>query len=751
MSFEQVDPLSQVEAEIAGEDGQEVEVVGMDEETIQATAGRMIRDAIVYSDSELGPIREEATNYYKGRPFGDEEEGRSQIVITTVRDTILAMMPSVMRTFFGPTLIGEFTPTSQETIDQAKLATRVVDHVIKVENPGWRIIHAASKDAMLKKKGIVKYWWDDSPVVENDTLQDLTEDQVLMLEADPEIEYEVTGQTNFSEPSTTMAAEQALQQYNEALGSVEEDQIPALMQELGPAPQIPEPIILYDCDVKRTRRGGRVRIQEVPPEEFLYTADGTSIEDAAGVWHRQDRTRSQLLALGIDEDLLDGHFSKHAPGARAHSGTELKHNAEAISRTPGQHITSTDVFLPELQEIPYYEGYVYMDINGDGIAEHVKLILFGHNPTLAFEPELAPERPFAVFEIDPEPHTIEGNSIHDRVSDLQLVESKIMRGTLDSLAFALHPRTAVVEGQVNIGDVMNTEIGAIIRERQPGMVRELPTSFAGAQALPILEYFKTTKEERTGISRAAAGLDPDSLQSSTKAAVAATVSGAQQHLDLLVRMLAQTGLKQLMVGVLKLLIRHQHHSRNVRLNGQFVKFDPRHWDAMMDFDLNVGVGMTMPEQRLAMLRALKADQLEALQLYGATGNPLVTVGQYSQTLQRIAELTGAPEAGVFFKELRTDFDIPQPPPKPAPEEILANAEAERVKGDLEREGQVAQHKMQLETKKSAREDAKVEADIFLRAKDLEMKYHAKNVEAEAKRIMAKAAEKKASQTTTTGA
>jgi hypothetical protein len=214
-----------------------------------------------------------------------------------------------------------------------------------------------------------------------------------------------------------------------------------------------------------------------------------------------------------------------------------------------------------MRRVLYIEAYSRVDYDGDGIAELRKVCCMGGGYKVVRNLP-ASYIPFADFPCDPEPHTspLEAMSIFDITRDLQEIKSEILRNTLDSLAQSIHPRTAVVEGQVNIDDVLNNETGAIIRMRAPGMVQPLTTPFVGQAAFPMMEYMDQIKEDRTGMSKAAMGLNADALQSSTKAAVAATISASQGRIELTARILAE-GMKKLFKGILFLVTTHQAFSK----------------------------------------------------------------------------------------------------------------------------------------------------------------------------------------------
>lgn len=124
--------------------------------------------------------------------------------------------------------------------------------------------------------------------------------------------------------------------------------------------------------------------------------------------------------------------------------------------------------------------------------------------------------------------------------------------------------------------------------------------FVGQQAFPMLEYMDGIKEDRTGMSRASMGLNADAPQSSTKAAVSATISASQSRLELTTRILAE-GMKKLFKQILQLTVANQDKARMIRSRNKWVQVDPRMWDATMDVSINVGLGNGDTEQKMAML------------------------------------------------------------------------------------------------------------------------------------------------------
>jgi hypothetical protein len=664
--------------------GQMEEDEVMSEEQLQGVISAEITDAISFIDDDIGGNRALATEYYYGDLFGDEEEGRSQVVSMDVRDTVQGILPSLMRIFFGPERVVEFAPQGPEDVANAEQATDYVDFIFKRDNPGFKILHSAFKDALVRKCGIVKYWWDESVEVRAESFSMLDEQSMMMLTSDPNVE--ISAVREYPVPGT--------EPMNEAQGIMT------------------PPPMMYDVEIKRRIKSGKVKIEALPPEEFLIDRRAKSIEDATFVGHRTMKTVSDLVAMGYDyEEMVEA----------AGNGNDFDNNQEYTARNPFAVISTSNNGDPSSKSVMYIEGYLKVDFDGDGIAEMRRICTIGTGNKV-IRNEIVSERQFADFCPDPEPHTFFGMCPADVVMDIQRIKSNVQRGILDSLAQSIHPRTAIVEGQANMEDVLNTEVGAVIRMRAPGMVQPFTTPFVGQAAFPMLDYLDDIKQTRTGISKAAAGLDADALQSTTKAAVSATVNAAHQHIEMIARIFAETGLRKLFTGILKLVVENQDRERMVRLRNTFVPIDPRSWDAKMDVIVNVGVGDGTIEDRINILNQVAARQEMLIEKTGPN-NPVVSIPQYTNTLTKMLQLAGIKDSANYFNQLPVDFQLPEPPaPKPTPEEILAQVQAQSIQADIQKKAAELQLDRERMIMADDRERDRIEQDGILRRYELELKY-----------------------------
>jgi hypothetical protein len=697
----------------------------MDDAELQAIISQDLVDAVSYVDTDLSPTRAKGTEYYRGDLFGNEVEGNSKVVAMEVRDTVSAMLPSLMRVFFNSENVVEFSPRGPEDVKSAQQATDYANYVFQNDNSGFLTTYAIFKDALVRKCGIAKFWWEDEEKVSIEEYTGLDDQTLEILIQEPGGEVKIVA--SYPDPS------------------VDEMQMTTVDPTTGVPVVMPAPMI-HDVQIKRITRDGRIRIMAVPPEELILDRRARSFDDATIIAHRQMATVADLIAMGYDQEEIEQNLST----------TDLDSNDEYLARQPLSTTFGTnDAANPMMRRVLYVEAYARVDYDGDGIAELRKVCCMGGGYQMVRNLP-ASYIPFADFPCDPEPHTspLEAMSIFDITRDLQEIKSEILRNTLDSLAQSIHPRTAVVEGQVNIDDVLNNETGAIIRMRAPGMVQPLTTPFVGQAAFPMMEYMDQIKEDRTGMSKAAMGLNADALQSSTKAAVNATISASQGRIELTARILAE-GMKKLFKGILFLLTTHQDKARMVRMRNEWVQIDPRAWDATMDANINIALGNGDTNERLQALMMILTKQEQILQQLGPT-NPLVTPQQFSNTLRKIVELSGFKDASSYFQDIPADYVPPAPAaPKPTPEEVLAQVQAESIKADIQKKAaDLELQRQQMMMDDDLKRDQMAQ-DLYLKKYEIELKYNSQistaeidamqNIDREAIRQQALLAQQQAAQ------
>ncbi len=611
----------------------------MADDEVQAVVQNALQESATFVDAELSPERGRATEYYLGKPFGNEEEGRSHAILTELRDAVDGMTPSLMRVFFGGEHTVEFKPTSADTVEQAAQKTDYVRYVFEEENQGFLKTLQVLKDGLIRKIGVFKWDWRAAEEKQGFRQEGLDEPQIQLLQSDLGVTItDLTAVVDDTDPS---------------------------------APT------LYDVEFTRVTKDAGVEIWALPPEEFLFNRQARDLETALLLAHRTLKTRGELIAMGVRKQDIDNHA-----GGGDSTDVSLQANFEelarrdvaGIGRTVGFGFTNDPDLGPENAKILYTEVLMRMDVDGDGIAEWRRLCCIG--PTFYVVENLPADGSmgFAIFTPYPEPHTLIGGSVADRTMDVQKINSSILRAMLDSLAASIFPRTVYLENQASVPDIMNTAIGAPIRERVAGAVRTLEQPFVGQQAMPVLGFMQDVIERRTGRNKGAAGLDADALQSTGKEAVSAVLTGGQEQLELIARIFAEMTLKPLFEGIGRLLLMKQPRKAVVRLRGQWVEVDPRTWDARMDCTVNVALGTSFVDKKLAVLMAVAQDQTTFLQQLGPQ-NPVVTLAMLRNTKARMLRLSGIQDVDSYYLPVAPDWQPPPPPPsQPTPEQQAMEGE-----------------------------------------------------------------------------
>lgn len=665
----------------------------MADSELQPLVEGLIQSAASYIDTELSPERAKATEYYNRKPFGNEEEGRSQVISTDVRDGIRAVLPPMLRVIFGPERPVEFRPRRADAIAAADQATDYVNFVFTEDNKGFLHTHSVLKDGLLKKLGAFKWGWDESYAKCAYKAENLTQGQVEQLAADDEVELTRVSPSEYAEGA--------------------------------------EPT--FTVEYTRNEKGGRACVWAVPPEELIYNREARSVDEALIIAHRTEKTHGELIAMGVDAKIV-----------KQYGGPEpqIKTNPEYIARVEQVSTLGVDEPAGEANEkTAYVEAYIRIDYDGDGIAELRRICTVGSGRYVVSN-DPVDCAPFALWCPDPEPHSITGQSWYDLLSDMQLVKSALLRGNLDSFSASLFPRIWYRQGDANLADVLNTAIGAPIRTQSgPNAVGTFQQDYNGDKAFPLLAYCDDVIERRTGQNKGAAGLDMSALQSTEKAAAHAAVTASQAQQELLARLFCELTLKPLFRGLLKLLVTHSPRKQVARLRGQWVEVDPRSWDADMDVTVNVALGAGMVEEKIATLGEII---MEMKFIFGTFGliNPFVTIKQYRDALAEVAELRGRKDPSRYWTPI-TDQDVEQmkqaqqqaqqnQQSQPNPEMMLAQAqiqlEAQKAQAKMELEQMTSQANLQLEQARMERqhqlEEDKAQREFAARQAEIEQKRHA---------------------------
>ena len=653
------------------------ELKAMTENEVQNIASDAVTNAISFVESEIAEDRIKSQRYFEGEVDIGQEDGRSKIVATKVRDTIRAIKPSLMRVFLSSENAVEFVPSDQNDVKSAEQATKYVNYRFNELN-GYTVLNDVIHDALVKKTGVIKVWWEDNTKQEFYNYTNVTEEEMTVIVNEPDVEV--------IEQSMEMTME---------------------MGEDGMEMEMPQ----YSLKVSYKKEKGKLMMASVPPEEFVIDRNAKSLDDAYVVAHRTEMRVSDLVQMGYD-------FEEMA-NLSGLSNDDTYQDTEQFERKGYEQEDteqSTDI---SMKRVAVTEAYMRMDKEGTGIASMYKILMAGGDNKL-LECEPYGDIPFAVFEVDPEPHTFFGRSVADLIMNDQDSATAMMRGMMDNVALTNSPRQGYVQGQVNVDDLMNNEIGGLVRMKSPQALVDIATPFVAGQVLTAMQYLDDAVEAKTGVSRASMGLDPDALQNTSATAARLQAQQGSAQIETMARNLAEGGFKQLFKLMLHLLVENSCEETLMRLHGEFVPLDPRSWNTDMDVSINVGLGTGKEESKAVALNQALTMQMQIWSTYGSS-NGLVTMTGLRNTLGDMLALSGIKNVDRYFEPMTPEKEqqlIMQQQQQEQQNQQMSEAEAlvqaEQYKADKQAEMNML--KLQIDAQKAIavddRERDKMDQDLL---------------------------------------
>jgi len=658
--------------------------------------GNHIENALGYLGGNLSESRKKSIEYYLGDKLGTEIDGRSQVVSTDVSDTIESILPNLLRVFTASDKVVRCEPVTAEDVPLAEQATAYLNHVFYKDNNGFQLLYNFFKDALIEKNGFLKIYWDESESVEFETYQNLSKADKDALE-DTKDEIEILEEEEIEDETAKEQFEKLIEQY-EAQGV--------------DVSQVEEPdFILYNCKIKRTKKTGKIKIESVPPEEFLIDRNAKSIDDADFVSHKVLMSRSDLVAMGYDEDEVN-----ELPA----SSDDIYNTEDMVRQRDIDEYPVDNYTQGQNTKVLIYESYVKYDYDEDGIAELRKIVSAGDDGSMVLENMPCDSVPFVTVTPIPMPHRFYGRSVSELVEDIQLMKSTVMRQLLDNMYLTNNNRVAIMDGMVNMDDLLTTRPGGVVRTKQPPnqVMQPMTAQPISQQAFPLLSYLDTVREARTGITKSAQGLDADTLNSKTATGVNTLMTQTQMRSELIARIFAETGVKDLFRKIFELMVKYQDRERVVMLNNQYVPVKPTEWKDKFNISIVVGLGTGSKEQQTVMLNSILERQIQAFQLQGGKEMPMVTLKNIYNTLSKVIENAGLKNVESYF----VDPDIGKqmmPPPQPPPLTPIEKIEFTRI--DAENKRKIAD--LELQAQQLNQKTQEMTLDFEAKIKEMALKYN----------------------------
>ncbi|CAB3905220.1 hypothetical protein LMG2828_04712 [Achromobacter piechaudii] len=655
-----------------------------------------INEAAQWQEEQFRDERERNYRYYLGEGAAGPA-GRSQAVSWDVYETIESALPYLIEIFLSGENVGEFEPVGVEDEQFAEQATDYINYILLKQNPGFLIFNTWIKDALLSKIGIVRAYWAECEKVTVKEYKGIDEDQLTML-LDTD-DAEVTERTSYDDPEDLKMREKA----REALNTL----APDVRAKVEAVLSMPVRQVL-DVKIQTTRKKGRIYIDNVQPENFVITPRAKTMAGADIVGEMKSMSRSDMREAGYKKKDVDGVQS---------FGAVIDQEAGIAQVANGeQDYSLVDYISPDdaTEEVQVFDGFIRLDYDGDGIAEWRRVVR-GGNRTLLNEESEGPD--FVVMSPILIPHRLVGMALADSVAPIQDTSTAMMRQYIDSLMLANNPRTAVLDGAVNLDDLLNNRIGGIVRMKSIGAAAPLQTTNVADSALQGIEFMDTRRESRTGITRYNQGLDADSLNK-TATGVTKIMSAGDARKKMMARIMAETGVKDLFRLLLRLVTDNQDKPATIRLRNAWVQVDPSPWSPEMDVTIETGQGTGDKSQIIGVLQGILAVQKEAM----GTGAPVSTWKNVYNTLSQIVKLAGLKSVDKYFTDPETATQQPTGGAgQDSPEAALAQAQVKAA--ELTLQGKQLQIQADMQAKQADVEIEKVklqQAQVQLQIKQAEL-------------------------------
>lgn len=511
--------------------------------------------------------REHALATYLGQPDGKEVEGRSKVISTDVADAIEWIMPEIVKAFTQNNEVVTFDPTSDGDEDQAELESQYVYDILMKENNGFIILHQFIKDMLMQKNGFIKTYFDENIEKTTEEYTDIIEPEYEMLLADEEVE---------------------IQSMTESVD--EESGLP-----------------LFSCKIERTTSDPKINVVSVPPEEFRVNRlhNSVDVSDARFTAHVMLKTAGDLVQMGFDRDFID----------EIPSSEVFENDREYRFYIMGEEVGLDDDISgdPALRPLEIAECCMRMDIDEDGIAERVKvLVAGGNNPTHLLSVEPLDSNPFISSTAILMSHKMFGLSIYDRLRQIQEQKTTLWRNILDNMYLQNNQRTIVVEGQVKMDDLLVSRPGGVIRVKRLDALQPFVTPPLGQDAFSMMNYLDQVRAGRSGVSPEGAVNDVNIGDNVGSQGVERLMSSKEELVGLMIRVIAETGIKPLCYKIREEARKNPVAIKPYLFRGQWQEVDPSKWDNRTNTTVRVGTGSGNRKEQLGAITQIMNMQAQIL-------------------------------------------------------------------------------------------------------------------------------------------
>lgn len=546
------------------------------------------------NSSDLARERLKATYEYAGVSNGHlQPQGVSTIVDTSTTEVVEAYTAVLCDLFLSNQRVARFLPwdDSAGSFKGAKDAALLVNYTIFKQNPGWEILEQWMKSALLWKNSVIRWSYLEDETYEFQEFEEISQVRLDEILADDSLE--IVGDLQF------------------------ENRAVANNDGLGPNVEL----VYVDVRVRKLMDRSYVKLELVPPENFRITRDSISINDASFVGIQNTMTRSEIRQHYPDmaETVLD--WDELGANESWTGASKYSQDVAARKEITGQEYSQGSVQamvmpLEATREVTVTECWIKVDRDGDGIAELKHLITAGSHILYEEDCDMIPLADIVPIDI---PHEFYGLSMADFTRSSTLASTAILRGFIENTYLTNYSPKLADPNVVDFSALQNMKPKQIIptNGNPNGAVAQLPPEAMSSGTVPLLEHLQLIKEQATGMSKAAQGLnDTLYVSGNSEQKMAAVQSAAQKRIQHIARRFAETGFKRLIEGVYKTLYKEAKGQLKYNLNGVFGMVDLSKLPADIDVEVFLDIGENSNASRIQKLARVGSEILMGLNQQG---------------------------------------------------------------------------------------------------------------------------------------
>lgn len=527
----------------------------MNKDDLLTRVKNQLRTCAGWESDQDAADRAQALNYYFMRPRGDEIAGRSQVVSGDVSSMVEASLAQMLDAYSSDNIV-EFDPVGPEDEDQAQLETDAVTHFVMKESNGFLELAQAIKDALLLRNGVVKVWCEDFEETRTRTFVDVSPEAYAELSADVDVLSYKDG----------------------------------------------------ELKVRETTKRKRFQSRRIAIENFLYDSshDSLDVQSIAICGERRHNTRSELKLMGFPKAKVDA--CKH---------TTTDHKVDSAARNPRRRTDNTRPVDTAGEVVEWYETYVLVDADEDGISERHRVCL---TDDVLLSDEDVTLVPYGAGAVLLNPGKFRGISQYDKLKQTQDERTALKRARCDNINTTTKNRLAYLDGKVNPDDVADGRPNGAIRVKSNvADIRAAVMPFTVPDTSgPISAAIQETKSERTELGGAALELATGQMQIGGDRMGSQGLDRAYSVMEQLSAMMTKNVAATLIRSTFLLahatLREHYTDPVPIKRNGKWFSPIPSEWPERTRLTVKIGMSPGERMRRVAALDKSLANQVQLASL-----------------------------------------------------------------------------------------------------------------------------------------